>query len=158
MRAMSQADACDSTPGARPRVTIDMETPFRPSDPLVRRRRRYSVPRPLSVAKPVTTDRGQHAKKSTSAAQTSPKDADEATERRCRVPLERRALAARFTPVRRSTHLLQLLPCAGTPHEAIVESRIDVVAANTLASPPRGLDLGLQPLDILTRIRRVGRA
>ena len=92
--------------------------------------------------------------------QTLPKDVEEATERRCssalRSPRARRTLQRLFDVS--AQFLVQVLP--RSPElldERIVGPRINVVGGEDTRITSRRLHLGLEPLKVLTRIRRIGK-
>ena len=91
---------------------------------------------------------------------TFPKDVEETTERRCacalRSPRARRTLQRLFDVS--AQFLVQVLPCSPELlDERIVGPCINVVGREHTRITSGGLHLGLQPLEVLTRIGRIGK-
>ena len=83
-----------------------------------------------------------------------------AAARGARVPFGRRTLAARISACstfRPSSSYKSCRARLNSSSRASSDQASTLSAANTLASPPRGLHFGLEPLEVLTRIRRIGK-
>ena len=150
--------------------------PRDPQAPLKRRRPSGVIPwsgrrRPSSGAADSVLELAKHGEHTIAAGtaeeidllgrdETFPKDVDEATERRCSCalgsPRARRTLQRLFDVP--AQFLVQVLPCPPELlDERIVGPGIDVVGREHARIASGGLHLGLQPLEILARVGRIGK-